>query len=343
MRTMIGALASGVLALATVLAASEAARAESTLDRVRSRGILVCGTSQGLAGFSQPDQNGTWKGFDIDWCRAVAAAIFDDPGKARFVPLSSKDRFTALQSGEIDLLARTATWTLGRDAPLGLSFTATNFYDGQGFLVRKSSGLKSPKELNGASVCTIQGTTSELNLADYARTNGIKYELVTFQAQEDTENAFNSGRCDAYSTDVSGLSVARLKSGHPDDLVILPQIISKEPDSGVVRKGDGQWFDIVRWTLFAMLNAEELGVTRGNVAEMTKSTQPEIRRLLGQEGSFGEMLGLSNDWAARIIKGVGNYGESYERNIGSGSPLKLPRGLNALWKEGGIQYAPPIR
>lgn len=330
------------LSLLAGLATSEA-QAQTTLEKVRQRGVLSCGTSQGLTGFSLPDAKGVWKGFDIDWCRAVAAAIFDDPMRVRLVPLSSKDRFTALQSGEIDMLARTTTWTLGRDAPLGLAFTAVNFYDGQGFLVRKSAGIKSPKELNGASICTIQGTTSELNLADYSRINDIKFELITFQNQEDTETAFNTGRCDAYSTDVSGLSVSRLKYEKPDDLAILPEIISKEPDAGAVRKGDGQWFDIVRWTLFAMLNAEELEVTQANVTQQLASNKPDVRRLLGVEGTFGEMLGLSKDWAVRIVKHVGNYGESFERNIGSGSPLKLDRGLNRLWNKGGIQFAPPVR
>lgn len=332
-----------LVAMAAVLVAAVTGAHAQTLEKVRQRGYLSCGASQGVAGFSAPDAKGTWSGFDIDWCRAVASAIFDDPTKIRVVPLSSKDRFTALQSGEIDMLSRTTTWTLGRDVPLGLSFTAVNFYDGQGFLVRKSSGLKSPKELNGASVCTIQGTTSELNLADYARANNIKYELITFQDQADTETAFASGRCDSYSTDVSGLSVARMKSEKPDDLAILPEIISKEPDAGVVRKGDGQWFDVVRWTLFAMLNAEELGVSQANLDTQLTASSPEIRRLLGMDGNFGEMLGLTKDWAVRVVRRVGNYGESFERNIGSGSPLKMPRGLNQLWSKGGIQYAPPVR
>ena len=331
------------LAALVVVASAAGAAGAQTLDKVRQRGFVSCGGSQGVAGFSAPDARGVWNGFDVDWCRAVAAAIFDDPSKIRVVPLSSKDRFTALQSGEIDMLVRTTTWTLGREAPLGLSFTATNFYDGQGFLVRKSLGLKSAKDLNGASICTIQGTTSELNLADFARANNIKYELINYAEQPDVEKAFEGGRCDAYSTDMSGLSVARMKSAKPDDLMFLPEIISKEPDSGTVRKGDGQWFDIVRWTLFVMLNAEELGVTQANLQEQLASTNPEIRRLVGQDGNFGEMLGLSKDWAFRIVKHVGNYGESFERNIGSGSPLKMERGLNRLWSKGGIQYAPPIR
>lgn len=337
MRNLIAVL----IAVAGLVSASAAGA--QTLDKVKQRGFLSCGGSQGVAGFSAPDATGIWKGFDVDLCRAVAAAIFDDPSKFRLVPLSSKDRFTALQSGEIDMLVRTTTWTLGRDVPLGLTFTATNFYDGQGFLVKKSAGIKSAKELNGASVCTIQGTTSELNLADYARINNIKFELVTFQDQADTEAAFNTGRCDSYSTDRSGLAVARLKADKPDDLIILPETISKEPDSGVVRKGDGQWFDIVRWTFFVMVDAEELGITQANVKSQMDSTNPETRRLLGKEGNFGEMLGLSADWGVRILRHVGNYGESFERNIGSNSPLKMERGLNQLWSKGGIQYAPPIR
>ena len=332
-----------VVGAALVVAAWMGAAQAQTLEKVRQRGFVSCGTSQGLTGFSIPDAKGVWSGFDVDWCRAVAAAIFDDPTKFRPIPLSSKDRFTALQSGEIDMLSRTTTWTLGRDVPLGLTFTAVNFYDGQGFLVKTSLNIKSAKELNGSSICTIQGTTSELNLADYARNNNIKFELIAFQDQADTEAAFYSGRCDSYSTDISGLSVARLKAAKPDDLTILSEIISKEPDAGVVRKGDGQWFDIVRWTLFAMLNAEEMGITQANLQSHMASTNPEIRRLLGLDGTFGEMLGLQKDWAVRIVRHVGNYGESFERNIGSGSALKMERGLNRLWSKGGIQFAPPIR
>ena len=330
------------LALLLALLSGGGATAQ-TLDKIRQRGAVVCGTSQGLMGFSQPDSQGAWSGLDVDWCRALAAAIFDDPTKIRLVPLSSKDRFTAAQSGEIDVLARTATWTLSREASLGLAFTAVNYYDGQGFLVRKSAGLKSARDLGGASICTIQGTTSELNLADYFRANALKYEVVAFQDQADAEAAFRGGRCDAYSTDVSGLSSARLKADKPDDYAILPEIISKEPDGGYVRKGDGQWFDIVRWTLFAMVDAEELGVAQANVEAQRASANPEVRRLLGVDGNFGETLGLSRDWAVRILRHVGNYGESFERNLGSGSPLRMERGLNRLWSRGGIQFAPPIR
>ena len=319
------------------------AEAQQTLEKVRQRGALVCGTSQGLAGFSQPDANGVWHGFDIDWCRALAAAIFDDPNKIRLVPLSSKDRLTAVQSGEVDVLARTTTWTLGREAALGLAFTAVNYYDGQGFLVRKSLGVKTPKDLNGASICTAQGTTTELNLADYFRTNGLKYEVVAFADLPDVENAFKAGRCDAYTTDVSGLSAARFKMDNPDDFAILPDIISKEPDGAWVRKGDGQWFDIVRWTLFAMIDAEELGVTSANLKEQMGSANPEVRRMLGVDGIFGEQMGLTKDWAVRILRHVGNYGESFERNLGTGSLLKMERGPNRLWSKGGLQFAPPIR
>ena len=341
MRRSLAALAAAC-ALTGALALAGSATAQ-TLDRIRQRGAVVCGTSQGLTGFSQPDSRGAWSGLDVDWCRALAAAIFDDPTKIRLVPLSSKDRFTAAQSGEIDVLARTATWTLAREASLGLAFTAVNYYDGQGFLVRKSAGLKSARELTGASICAIQGTTSELNLADYFRANALKYEVVAFQDQADAEAAFRGGRCDAYSTDVSGLSSARLKSDKPDDYAILPEIISKEPDGAYVRKGDGQWFDIVRWTLFAMVDAEELGVVQANVDAQRASANPEVRRLLGVDGNFGETLGLSKDWAVRILRHVGNYGESFERNLGSGSPLRMERGLNRLWSKGGIQFAPPIR
>lgn len=330
------------LAALLALAASGGAQAQ-TLDKIRQRGTLSCGTSQGLAGFSTPDAKGEWSGFDIDWCRALAAAIFDDPTKIRLIPLSSKDRLTAVQSGEVDVLARTTTWTLGREAPLGIAFTAVNYYDGQGFLVRRSLGVKSPKDLNGASICTAQGTTTELNLADYFRANGLKYEVVAFADLADVENAFKAGRCDAYTTDVSGLSAARLKMDKPDDFAILPDIISKEPDGAWVRKGDGQWFDIVRWTLFAMVDAEELGVTGANLKDQLGSTSPEVRRLLGVEGTFGEQLGLTKDWVQRIVGHVGNYGESFERNLGSGSPLKMERGPNRLWSRGGLQFAPPIR
>lgn len=329
----------GLLALS-----SASAQTSSTLEKTKQRGYISCGTSEGVPGFSLPDDKGNWIGFDIDWCRAVAAAIFNDPNAARFKALSARDRLIALQSGEIDMLARTTTWTSSRDTAFGLNFTAVNYYDGQGFLVRKSLKLKSAKELNGASVCVQQGTTGELNLADYFTKNSIKNQVVAFASTVEASKAFEAGRCDAWSTDISALSANRLKFATPDDFTVLPDIISKEPLGGWVRQGDDQWFDIVRWSLFAMVNAEELGITQANVEDLAKtSTNPEIKRLLGGEGKFGEQFGVANDWVVRIIKAVGNYGESFDRHLGPKTRLGLDRGLNKLWSEGGAMYAPPIR
>jgi general L-amino acid transport system substrate-binding protein len=324
------------------LLGSSAASAQ-TLKTVKGRGSLVCGVSQGIPGFSSPDDKGNWSGLDVDLCRAIAAAIFDDPSKTKFVPLSAKDRFTALQSSEIDVLTRNSTWSLSRDASLGLNFTGVNYYDGQGFIVRKSLKVNSALELNGASVCAQTGTTSELNLADYFRANNMKYEVIAFGSADEAVKAYESGRCDAFTTDVSQLYAERLKFAAANDHVILPEIISKEPLGPAVRHGDDQWFDIVKWVHFAMLDAEELGVSSKTLAEAAKSPQPEIKRLLGLEGAYGEQLGLAKDWAVRIIKHVGNYGEIFERDVGSGSKLGINRGLNRLWTKGGIQYAPPIR
>ncbi|QCK86823.1 amino acid ABC transporter substrate-binding protein [Phreatobacter aquaticus] len=317
--------------------------AQSTLARIKERGHILCGSSQGVPGFSQPDNAGVWRGFDTDFCRALAAAIFDDPDKARYLPLASKDRLIALQGGNIDVLSRTTTWSIGRELGQGLAFTAINYYDGQGFLVRKSANLKSVRELNGATICVSQGTTNELNLADYFRTNGLTYQVVTFGSLDEVSKAYDTGRCDAYTTDMSQLATNRLLLTKPDDHMVLPEVISKEPLGPWVRKGDPQWFDIVRWTLFAMIGAEELGVTQANLPDMLKSTNPEIKRLLGVDGNFGEQLGLTRDWAARIIRHVGNYGESFDRNLGAGSRVGLPRGPNALWNAGGLQYSPPFR
>ncbi len=336
------AIATIAVGLAATLMAS-AASAQATLNNVKQKGFLTCGSNPGLAGFGVPDAQGNWTGLDVDLCRAIAAAIFNDPTKVRFIPLSAKDRFTALQSGEVDVLVRNTTWTMSRDTQLGLDFTGVNYYDGQGFLVRKKLGVASAKELNGASVCTQQGTTTELNLADFFRANNLKYEVVAFATAAETFDAYNSGRCDAFTTDASGLYSERLKAANPDEHIVLPEIISKEPLGPSVRHGDNQWGDIVRWTHYAMLNAEELGVTKANVDQMTKSDNPEIKRMLGSEGKFGEAIGLTNDWAFRIIKHVGNYGEIFEKNVGQGSPLKIQRGQNALWTKGGLQYAPPIR
>ena len=326
-----------------VLFGTQAASAQSTLKAVKDRGILNCGANGTLAGFGLPDAQGHWTGLDVDVCRAVAAAIFNDPNKVKFVPLSAKDRFTALQSGEVDVLARNTTWTLSRDTSLGLNFTGVDYYDGQGFMVRKALKVNSALELNGASICVQQGTTTELNLADYFRAHNMQLKTVTFATANEAVKAYDAGRCDAYTTDASGLYAERLRLAGPDDHIILPEIISKEPLGPAVRHGDDQWFDIVKWTLFAMLNAEELGITSKNVDDMAKSTNPEIKRFMGTEGNFGEQLGLTKAWAAQIIKKVGNYGEAFDRNVGKGSPLKIERGLNRLWDKGGIQYAPPIR
>jgi general L-amino acid transport system substrate-binding protein len=330
------------LVFAAAVAAAGAAQA-AVLDQIKAKGFVQCGVSQGLPGFSSPDDKGTWTGLDVDVCRALAAAIFDDPTKVKYTPLSAKDRFTALQSGEIDVLSRNTTWTLDRDSKMGLNFTTVLYYDGQGFMVKKGLKVNSALELSGATVCTQTGTTTELNVADYFRTNKMKYEVVAFATADETIKAYEAGRCDVFTSDVSQLYAQRLKLAKPDDHMILPQVISKEPLGPVVRHGDDQWLDVVKWAVFAMINAEELGVSSKNLAEMTKSGNPEIKRLLGTEGALGSSLGLTNDWAARIIKHVGNYGESFDRNVGAGSRLNIERGLNRLWSKGGVLYAPPIR
>jgi general L-amino acid transport system substrate-binding protein len=326
-----------------VLAFGIQAASAQTLATIKNRGELICGANGTLAGFGLPDPQGNWTGFDVDFCRAIAAAIFNDPTKVKFVPLTAKDRFTALQSGEIDVLSRNTTWTLSRDTSLGLDFVAVTYYDGQGFMVRRALKVNSALELNGAAVCVQQGTTSELNLADYFRANQMQLKTVTFATGDEARKAYESGRCDAYTTDSSGLYGERQKLAVPGDHIVLPEIISKEPLTPAVRHGDSQWTDIVRWTHFAMVDAEELGVTKANVDEKLKSDDPETRRMLGAEGQYGEALGLTNDWVYRIVKHVGNYGEVFERNIGQGSPLKIVRGLNALWTKGGLQYGPPFR
>ena len=343
MKRVVTTLCMTMLGAAMTLGLSVAAGSAQTLKKVQDRGSLMCGVSQGLPGFSNPDDKGNWTGFDVDVCRAIAAAIFNDASKVKFLPLSAKDRFTALQSGEIDVLSRNSTWTSSRDASLGIIFTAVNYYDGQGFMVRKSLKVNSALELNGASMCTQTGTTTELNLADYFRTNGMKYEVIAFVTADETVKAYEAGRCDAFTTDVSQLYAEKLKLSTPADHVILPEIISKEPLAPAVRRGDDQWLTLVKWVQFAMLNAEELGVSSKTIDEALKSTQPEMKRLLGTEANFGEQLGLTKDWVVRIVKQVGNYGESFDRNVGTGSKLGISRGLNRLWTKGGIQYAPPIR
>lgn len=334
-------IAAGAVAAAMMSAVAAGA---ATLDDVKKRGVLNCGVTTGLAGFAAPDDQGNWKGLDVDMCRAVAAAIFGDDTKVNYVPTNAKERFTALQSGEVDLLARNTTWTLSRDTDLGFDFVGVNYYDGQGFMVRKDLGVKSALELNGATVCVQTGTTTEKNLGDYFRANNMELNPVVFETNEQARQAYIEGRCDAYTTDASGLAGERSVLPSPDDHIILPEIISKEPLGPLVRHGDNAWGDIVRWTLNAMIIAEEFGITQANVDEVkATSDHPEIRRMLGVEENMGEMLGLSNDWAYNIIKLVGNYGESFERNVGLKTPLGLARGLNQLWSKGGILYAPPIR
>jgi general L-amino acid transport system substrate-binding protein len=333
------------LALTLALAAGLTAQAADaqTLKTIKDRGTLSCGVSQGLPGFSSPDDKGNWTGLDVDICRAIAAAIFNDPSKVKYVPTSAKDRFTALQSGEIDLLSRNTTWTISRDTSLGANFTGVTYYDGQGFMVKKSLKVNSALELNSASVCVQTGTTTEQNLADYFKANNMKYEVIAFGTNDETVKAYEAGRCDVFTTDQSGLYANRLKLANPNDHMVLPEIISKEPLGPMVRHGDDQWFDIVKWTLFALISTEELGVTAKNVDEKAKLENPEMKRVLGTDGNFGEQLGLTKDWVVRIVKAVGNYGEVFDRNVGAGSPLAINRGLNNLWNKGGLQYAPPIR
>jgi general L-amino acid transport system substrate-binding protein len=331
------------LLLGAAMGVAATSASAGTLDDVKAKGFIQCGVSQGLPGFSNPDAQGNWTGLDVDICRAVAAAVFGDASKVKYSPLNAKERFTALQSGEIDMLSRNTTWTVSRDTSLGLNFTGVTYYDGQGFMVRKSLGVAGALELSGASVCTQTGTTTELNVADYFRTNNMPYEIVAFEKADEVVKAYDAGRCDVFTTDASGLYAERLKLTNPGDHIVLPEIISKEPLGPVVRHGDDQWFDLVKWSLYAMVNAEELGITQANVEEMKKSENPEIKRLLGVEGAFGEGLGVSNDWVVNIVKGVGNYGEAFDRNIGPDTPLGIARGLNALWSKGGIQYAPPVR
>lgn len=333
-----------VMGLGAALTLSGAVHAGATLDAVKSKGFVQCGVSTGLPGFSSADDKGRFTGIDVDMCRAVAAAIFGDAEKVKYNPLTAKERFTALQSGEIDMLPRNTTWTYTRDTSLGLNFTGVNYYDGQGFLVTKNLGVKSALEMDGASFCIQAGTTTELNLADYFRSNKMNYTPITFDTSDQTIKAFEAGRCDALTSDQSQLYALRIKLSDPKSAVVLPEVISKEPLGPVVRQGDDEWFNVVKWSLYAMVNAEELGVTSANVDEMkASSTDPNVRRLLGVEGVKGEWMGLPDDWGYNIIKQVGNYGEAFDRNVGAGSALGIARGLNALWSKGGLQYAPPIR
>ncbi len=331
------------IAAGTVISMVAAQASADTLDDVKAKGHLQCGVSQGLPGFSTPDDKGNWTGIDVDVCRAMAAAIFGDASKVKYTALSAKERFTALQTGEIDVLSRNTTWTATRDTSLGLNFAGVTYYDGQGFMVRKSLGVTSAGQLNGAAVCTNTGTTTELNAADYFRSNNMQYEIVAFEKSDEVVKAYDKGRCDVYTTDASGLYAQRIKLDNPDEHMVLPEIISKEPLGPVVRQGDDRWFNLAKWSLFAMVNAEELGVTSKNVDKMKGSKNPAVKRLLGVEGKFGEHLGVGNDWVYNIVKQVGNYGESFEANVGPNTPLAIARGVNALWSKGGLQYAPPIR
>ncbi len=333
----------GTWMAAAVLGTAVTAADAALLDQVKQKGFIQCGVTQGLPGFSSPDDKGNWTGLDVDYCRAMAAAIFDDPTKVRYTPLTAKDRFTALQSGEIDVLSRNTTWTLSRDTSLGLTFAGIIYFDGQGFMIRKDKKVTSALELSGASICTQTGTTTELNVADFFRARNMKYEVVSFTTADETIKAYDAGRCDVFTSDVSQLYSMRLKLAKTGDHIVLPEIISKEPLGPLVRHGDDQWLDIAKWVLFALINAEELNVTQKNLDEQTKSANPELKRLLGTEGNYGEQLGLTRDWVVRIIKHVGNYGEIFERNVGTSSPLGIERGLNRLWTKGGLQYAPPVR
>ena len=333
----------GTIGLAAFVAAAVQPATAQTLDVIRDRGKLICGINPDLPGFAARDQEGAWRGFDVDFCRAVAAAIFNDTGKVEFKALSNAERLTALKNSDIDLLSRNTTWTMARETALGINFAAVTYYDGQGFLVRSSLKAESALELGGKSICVQTGTTTEANLADYFRGKKLTYQLNAFPSADEALAAYNDGRCDAFTTDTSALFAERLKLAKPDEHVILPDIISKEPLSPAVRQGDDRWFKIVQWTHFIMLNAEELGVTSKTIEQAMNSDNPEIRRLVGLDGSAGADIGLSSDWAARIIRLVGNYDEVFERNVGTGSKLGIPRGINQLWTHGGIQYAPPIR
>jgi general L-amino acid transport system substrate-binding protein len=315
--------------------------AQSTLDAVKSKGFVQCGVNTGLAGFSQPDSRGVWRGIDVDVCRAVAAAVFGDATKVRYTPLTAQQRFTALQSGEVDVLARNTTWTITRDTSLGLNFVGVNYYDGQGFMVPKKLNVKSAKQLNGATICVQPGTTTELNLADYFRANRMSFKPVVIEKLEEVLNAYFAGRCDVFTTDVSGLVSTRAsRAPNPSDHVILPEVISKEPLGPAVRHGDDRWFDVVKWSMFAMMEAEELGLSSKNIDQQASSANPSIQRFVGATGDIGKMLGLDAKWAHNVVKQVGNYAESFDANL---TPLGFERGLNRLWNKGGILYPIPLR
>ncbi|HLZ67692.1 MAG TPA: amino acid ABC transporter substrate-binding protein [Aliidongia sp.] len=339
------ALVSTALALGLFLSLTANAPAEAgqTLDTIKGKGLLTCGISGATAGFALADSQGNYSGLDVELCKGMAAAVLGSADKIKFIPLSAPQRFTALQSGEVDLLALNATWTLGREGTLGVLFGPTIFYDGQGFMVKKSAGIKSAKDLGGATICVQPGTTSELNLADYFRARNIQYKAVTIEQMDALETAFFAGRCDAYTTDASTLVGAKIKTKNPDDFLILPEVISKEPLAFMARQGDDQFYTVLRWTTFALIQAEEKGITKANVDDMLQSPDPDIKRLLGVTPGNGKALGLDEKWAYNAIKTVGNYGEIFERTVGKGSPLQLDRGLNELWTKGGLMYAPPAR
>jgi general L-amino acid transport system substrate-binding protein len=345
MRTFRGGLLIGLAVAVLVGAAAVAYQLYDTrtLKRTIRRGEVLCGVNKGLPGFSIPDDKGKWSGFDVDFCRAVAAAIFDDPSKAKFIPLDANERFRELQSRKVDILSRNSTWNMSREENYDLYFPAVAYYDGQGFMLPRTRNIDSALELNGSKICVQAATTTELNLADYFKANNMKYEEMKFPQLDEAVKAYEAGKCDTFTADVSQLHALRINLAKPNDHTILPDVISKEPLAPVVRQRDDDWMMIVKWTLYAMLNAEELGVNSKNIDEALKSKKPEVMRLVGNEGTYGEDLGLTRDWAARIIRHVGNYGEMYERNVGSESKLHIPRGLNQLWNAGGIQYAPPIR
>ncbi|MBL6080001.1 amino acid ABC transporter substrate-binding protein [Belnapia sp. T18] len=338
MRKLLLGLCLGLAALAQAKAQPQ--NGADTVAAIKARGLVICGVSVNAIGFAVPDARGVFRGIDVDACRSVAAAILGDAGKVRFVPTTTQVRFTALQSGEVDLLVRNTTWSLGREAQLGLAFASINFYDGQGFMVRKSSGVTSARQLDGATICVQPGTTTELNLADWFRTHNLRFTPVIIEQVEELRAAFVSGRCDAYTNDASSLASFRAAQGNSGDFVLLPEIISKEPLGALVRKGDWRFFDIVRWSHFAMVTAEEYGITSQNIDSFMASPNPDIQRLLGRTGEFGRAMGIENDWAVKIIRQVGNLGEVWERNI---TPLGIQRGINGLWTQGGLQYAPPIR
>jgi general L-amino acid transport system substrate-binding protein len=334
-----------VVAAALLACLCGSAHAGKTLDTIKQRGQLVCGVNPSLAGFSAADSQGVWTGLDVDVCKAIAATLLSDASKVKWVPLNASQRFTALQSGEVDILSRNTTWTLTRDASLGLNFTGVTYYDGQGFMVPKKSKVTSAKQLKGATVCVQSGTTTEKNLTDFSKAAGLKMKPVVFETQEATNKAYFSGRCQAYTTDASGLASVRNKEAtNPDDHVVLPELISKEPLGPAVRRGDDEFFAIAKWVVFALIEAEEYGITKANVDQLkASSTDPVVQRILGTSEDTGKLLGLDKDWAYRAIKEVGNYGEIFERNVGPKSALKLPRGANNLWNKGGLMYAPPVR